>query len=122
MRSFTTSLLGLAVALPLGFATVPARADNDNLLGRAQGFFQNWGDNDQNSYQRGRQDEWQRDHARRDWDNRYNQAQRDEWRGDRHWDRDRADNDGWRWRREHDQQFGYNNRRDDGDYRGDWNR
>jgi len=120
MRFSTASLLGLAVALSLGFATVPARADNDNLLGRAQNFFQNWGnnDNDQNAYDRQRHEDWQREHATRDWDNRHNQAQRD----DRRWsDRDRAEND--RWHRDHDQQYGYNGYRENNDsYRGDWNR
>jgi hypothetical protein len=111
MRPFTASLLGLTVALPLGFATVPARADNDNVLGRAQEFFQNWGNNsnDRNAYERGRQDEWQRNQARRDRDDRYDQAQREDWRNRDRFDRERAD----RWNREHEPQYGYNGYRRD---------
>ena len=43
MRSFTMALLGLAVALPVGIATVPAHADSGEYGNHAQRSFDHWG-------------------------------------------------------------------------------
>lgn len=101
MRSFTTALLALAVAVPVGIATVPAHADNNGFVDQAHRFFNSFGDrNNSNGYERGRQDEMNRENARGGHD-RYG------WNGDRNrgneaWNRDRSRRDG--------EQYGYNNR------------
>ena len=109
MRGFTAALLGLAVALPLGVATVPAHADQDNgVWGRAQQFFQG---NDNDAYRRGQEDQWRREHAQRDW---------------RDHDRDQAwaqrDNGYDRGYRRDDQRWnnGYNNNYDNNGYHRDY--
>ena len=84
MRPITTIACSILFTVPLVVPGVPARADNSNsFLGQAQVFFNNNGDNDRNSYKRGREDEMRRQQAERD---------RDHYHRDRVWggnDRDR---------------------------------
>jgi len=107
MRPFTAALLGLAVALPLGIATVPAHADQDanGFFNRAQKFFdQSDNQNDRDNYRRDHNDNWQRST-----DN--DQARRYGWNENGQYDRgDRGDRDNahGEWRRPGDQ-YGYNN-------------
>ena len=85
MRLFGAASFGAAaLALPLAMGTVPAKAQGNDVLGQVQRFFNN-GRNDQDAYQRGREDELRRQQAQRD-----------------------------RWRENHDR-YGYNDRQYRGD-------
>jgi hypothetical protein len=66
MRSITAIAACALTAAPLVAFGPPAHADND-FVGQAQRFFNN-GDNDRNSYERGRDDEIRRQQAERDRD------------------------------------------------------
>ena len=58
----------LALAVPLAMATAPAQAQSNDALGQVQRFFKGGQNdqNDQNAYQRGREDELRRQQAQRD--------------------------------------------------------
>ena len=76
MRLLNMSALCLLVAAPLMSVGVPARADNNDLMGRAQQFLNNRGDDrdrDRDAYERGRRDEMQRQQAEQ---NRYHDRYR----------------------------------------------
>lgn len=64
MRPLAVIACSLALAVPLVSFAPPAKAD---LLGQAQRFFDNGRGHDRGAYERGRQDEWRRQHAERDW-------------------------------------------------------
>lgn len=80
MRMMTMTALGLVVAAPLMSIGVPARADNNDLMGRAQQFLNNGSndrdrDRDRDAYERGRQDEMRHQQAQQ---NRYRYRHNDD--------------------------------------------
>lgn len=83
MRLLNMTALCLLVAAPLMSVGVPARADNNDLMGRAQQFLNNRGDDrdrDRDAYERGRRDEMQRQQAEQNryhYRNRHNDDDRD---------------------------------------------
>jgi len=118
MRSITSALLGLAIALPVGIATVPAHADS-NWLGQAQDFLQG---NHQERYNN-RDERDRSDAARHDYDHTYgynrDEGDRDNRGGDRQYGYNNGHDHHWN---NHDgdnaRRFNNDNRGDD-DYRGD---
>lgn len=102
MRSFTAALLGLAIAMPVGVATVPAHADqNDNgFFNLAQSFFDQSGNhNDRDNYRGDHNDNW-----RRSGEN--DRAQRYGWNEHGRYDRGAR---GYDQGRRPGEQYGYNN-------------
>ncbi|HTI80569.1 MAG TPA: hypothetical protein VL614_08995 [Acetobacteraceae bacterium] len=70
--------LSLLVAAPLMSIGIPARADNNDWMGRAQQFLKNGSndrDRDQDAYERGRQDEMRHQQAEQ---NRYRYRHNDD--------------------------------------------
>ena len=82
MRLITTMALGVLVAAPLVSLGAPARADNNDWMGRAQQFFNNNQGNDRDAYERGRDDEMRHQQAEQD---RYRYRHRNDY--DRDWSR-----------------------------------
>ena len=67
MRLMNMTALCLLVAAPLIPVGAPARADNNDLMGRAQQFMNGRGDDrDRDAYDRGRHDEMRRQQAEQD--------------------------------------------------------
>ena len=100
MRSFTMALLGLAVALPVGIATVPAHADLGDYSNHTQRSSDNWGRQNQPfGYTHNRRDE---NAQRYGWNehNRYGENEGENGRGSRGYNHEH-----WRGG---EQQFGYN--------------
>ena len=78
MRLMNMTALCLVIAAPLMSVGAPARADNNDLMGRAQQFMNGRGDDrdrDRDAYDRGRQDEMRRQQAEQD---RYRYRHRDD--------------------------------------------
>lgn len=106
MRPFTAALLGLAVALPLGFANVSAHAGSDSDYHHQGQHSENgWNLNDNQGWHQQRGDAWNRDHEGwRRGSQRFGYNNGDE----HHWD-----NNGWH----HDNRHGDSNRGDRSDNR-----